>query len=144
MSTHRHRHRWTWADEELLRRNYATSLTIDLARALGLSIAQVLRKANVVDAGAQGFVELIAGMTEYIESGSEEDPPVPQHAVIDAGAERGAGLQQLAGLVATYLQFLAGLFGQLQCTVGKLTEPAHRCLRCGGLRSVVHHAFAAS
>lgn len=52
---------------------------------------EVLRKANVVDAGAQGFVELIAGMTEYIESGSEEDPQVPQHAVIDAGAEETAG-----------------------------------------------------
>jgi len=52
---------------------------------------EVLRKANVVDAGAQGFVELIAGMTEYIESGSEEDPPVPQYAVIDAGAEETAG-----------------------------------------------------
>jgi len=52
---------------------------------------EVLRKANVVDAGAQGFVELIAGMTDYIESGSEDDPPVPEHAVLDAGAEATAG-----------------------------------------------------
>ena len=52
---------------------------------------EVLRKANVVDAGAQGFVELITGMTDYIESGSEVDPPVPEHAVIDSGAEETAG-----------------------------------------------------
>ena len=37
---------------------------------------EVLRKANVVDAGAQGFVELIEGMTEYIASGSQDDPAV--------------------------------------------------------------------
>jgi len=37
---------------------------------------EALRKANVVDAGAQGFVELIAGMTEYIASGAEDDPAV--------------------------------------------------------------------
>ena len=52
---------------------------------------EALRKANVVDAGAQGFVELIAGMTDYIESGSEDDPPVPEQAVIDSGAEETAG-----------------------------------------------------
>lgn len=52
------RHRWTWADEELLRRNYATSLTLDLACALGLNIAQVLRKANAM--GLRKSVELIA------------------------------------------------------------------------------------
>jgi len=37
---------------------------------------EALRKANVVDAGAQGFVELIEGMTEYISSGSQHDPEV--------------------------------------------------------------------
>jgi DegV family protein with EDD domain len=37
---------------------------------------EVLRKANVVDAGAQGFVELIEGMTDYIASGSQDDPAV--------------------------------------------------------------------
>jgi DegV family protein with EDD domain len=52
---------------------------------------EVLRKANVVDAGAQGFVELIAGMTDYIESGSDDEPPVPKQAVIDSGAEETAG-----------------------------------------------------
>ncbi len=30
---------------------------------------EVLRRANVVDAGALGFVELIAGMTDYLETG---------------------------------------------------------------------------
>ena len=37
---------------------------------------EALRRANVVDAGAQGFVELIEGMTEYISSGSQHDPEV--------------------------------------------------------------------
>jgi DegV family protein with EDD domain len=37
---------------------------------------EALRKANVVDAGALGFVELISGMTEYIASGSEHEPAV--------------------------------------------------------------------
>jgi uncharacterized protein len=37
---------------------------------------EVLRKANVVDAGAQGFVELMEGMTEYIASGAQDDPVV--------------------------------------------------------------------
>ena len=32
---------------------------------------EVLRRANVVDAGALGFVELVAGMTEYFETGIE-------------------------------------------------------------------------
>jgi DegV family protein with EDD domain len=45
---------------------------------------EVLRKANVVDAGAQGFVELIEGMTEYIASGSQEDPNVVVPALADA------------------------------------------------------------
>ena len=38
-----------------------------------------------MDAGAQGFVELIAGMTEYIASGSEDEPAV---AVPEALASR--------------------------------------------------------
>ncbi|HSN69979.1 MAG TPA: DegV family protein, partial [Steroidobacteraceae bacterium] len=33
-----------------------------------------LRKANVVDAGAQGFVELLDGLTRYVESGSTAEP----------------------------------------------------------------------
>ena len=55
---------------------------------------EVLRRANVVDAGAQGFVELISGMTDYIESGAEEDPPVPEHVVLDASNEETAGSEQ--------------------------------------------------
>lgn len=35
---------------------------------------EVLRKANVVDAGAQGFVELIQGVTDYLASGDETEP----------------------------------------------------------------------
>jgi len=53
---------------------------------------EALRKANVVDAGAQGFVELIEGMTDYIASGSDEDPAVVVPAVAQADlAERAAG-----------------------------------------------------
>jgi DegV family protein with EDD domain len=45
---------------------------------------EVLRKANVVDAGAQGFVELISGMTEYIASGAQDDPAVVVNALSEA------------------------------------------------------------
>ena len=37
---------------------------------------EALRRANVVDAGAMGFVELMEGLTEYISSGSEDEPEV--------------------------------------------------------------------
>jgi hypothetical protein len=46
---------------------------------------EALRKANVVDAGAQGFVELIAGMTEYIASGAVHEPAVLAPALDDNG-----------------------------------------------------------
>ena len=75
----------------LLRRGVAAART-SLARTTFQ--LEALRKANVVDAGAQGFVELIEGMTDYIESGSEVDPEVsvPELAEADlaevtAGAE---------------------------------------------------------
>jgi len=35
---------------------------------------EVLRKANVVDAGAQGFVELIQGVADYLASGDDAEP----------------------------------------------------------------------
>jgi uncharacterized protein len=35
---------------------------------------EALRKADVVDAGAQGFVELIQGVTDYLVSGSKAEP----------------------------------------------------------------------
>ena len=40
---------------------------------------EVLRKANVVDAGALGFVELLAGMSDYLDTGrlSENDDLIP-------------------------------------------------------------------
>jgi hypothetical protein len=56
---------------------------------------EVLRRANVVDAGAQGFVELIEGMTEYIASGSKDDPNVVVPALADAElAEVSAGQEE--------------------------------------------------
>jgi DegV family protein with EDD domain len=47
---------------------------------------EALRKANVVDAGAQGFVELIEGMTDYIASGSQDEPDVVVPALSEADA----------------------------------------------------------
>ncbi|HVN42992.1 MAG TPA: DegV family protein [Steroidobacteraceae bacterium] len=55
---------------------------------------EALRKANVVDAGAQGFVELIAGLTAYLESGSQEEPATPVPPVADAATEETAGQEQ--------------------------------------------------
>ncbi len=55
---------------------------------------EALRRANVVDAGAQGFVELISGVSEYIGSGSDDDPNVESAAVLDAGAELTAGHEE--------------------------------------------------
>jgi DegV family protein with EDD domain len=56
---------------------------------------EVLRKADVVDAGAQGFVELMTGVSEYLESGSEVEPPgVAELVVADASGETTAGVEQ--------------------------------------------------
>ena len=55
---------------------------------------EALRKANVVDAGAQGFVELISGLSDYIASGSEDEPAVLAPPVIDSGAEETAGHEE--------------------------------------------------
>jgi DegV family protein with EDD domain len=56
---------------------------------------EALRKANVVDAGAQGFVELISGMTEYIASGTEDEPDVIVPALSEAeSAEVTAGQEE--------------------------------------------------
>lgn len=52
------RHRWSWADEELMRLEYATSSTADLARVFGLSVSKVHRKAH--DMGLHKSRELIA------------------------------------------------------------------------------------
>ena len=45
---------------------------------------EALRKANVVDAGALGFVELIEGFTDYIASGSDHDPEVRVPAISES------------------------------------------------------------
>jgi uncharacterized protein len=56
---------------------------------------EALRKANVVDAGAQGFVELIAGLTDYLASGAEDAPPAAAEAVVlDASGEVTAGIEE--------------------------------------------------
>ena len=56
---------------------------------------EALRKANVVDAGAQGFVELISGMTDYIASGAEDEPEVIVPALSEAEtAETSAGQEE--------------------------------------------------
>ena len=56
---------------------------------------EALRKANVVDAGAQGFVELIEGMTDYIASGSQDEPAVLVPALDESElAEVTAGVEE--------------------------------------------------
>ena len=55
---------------------------------------EALRKANVVDAGAQGFVELVTGLSDYLESGAEAEPPgVAELVVLDASGEATAGAE---------------------------------------------------
>jgi DegV family protein with EDD domain len=57
---------------------------------------EALRKANVVDAGAMGFVELMAGLTDYIASGSEHEPAVTlPEAIGSAVPEETAGLEEV-------------------------------------------------
>ena len=53
-----------------------------------------LRKANVVDAGGQGFVELIDGITQYLERGNDTEPEPPGRILIEDGAEITAGEEQ--------------------------------------------------
>ena len=55
---------------------------------------EALRRANVVDAGALGFFELVSGMLEYLEAGSQDDPPEPVPLVIDSANEATAGEEQ--------------------------------------------------
>ena len=55
---------------------------------------EALRKANVVDAGALGFLELASGFADYIASGSEAEPDVRDAAVVDASAIETAGDEQ--------------------------------------------------
>ena len=48
---------------------------------------EALRKANVVDAGAQGFVELIEGVTDYLESGSDAEPAGSASPLVTSASE---------------------------------------------------------
>jgi DegV family protein with EDD domain len=60
---------------------------------------EALRKANVVDAGAQGFVELIQGVTDYLVSGAQTepavDPTLPAVATAADQATAGSGDEDL-------------------------------------------------
>jgi DegV family protein with EDD domain len=51
---------------------------------------EVLRRANVVDAGALGFVELAAGMTDYLETGIAPPDDAPIQLVSDDEAAAGS------------------------------------------------------
>ena len=56
---------------------------------------EALRRANVVDAGAQGFVELVAGLSDFLESGAETAPTSTDEAVVlDASSEVAAGTEE--------------------------------------------------
>ena len=52
---------------------------------------EALRRANVVDAGAQGFVELAGGFADYIASGSDAEPDPCNAGMIDASSVETAG-----------------------------------------------------
>lgn len=66
-----------------------------------------LRKANVVDAGAQGFVEILTGMVDYVATGAEPEDLLP--AVVQHDAESSAG--EVADLTHRYCTecFVTGL-----------------------------------
>lgn len=51
---------------------------------------EVLRKAGVVDAGAQGFVDLLQGVTDFVREGSLREPAGQQDTVIDEDQEPSA------------------------------------------------------
>src|SRR5690606_18077922 len=60
--------------------DFTTLMEHGLARAqqsLAATTAQLeaLRRANVVDAGAQGFVDLLQGITDYVRDGSLRTGP---------------------------------------------------------------------
>lgn len=58
---------------------------------------EALRKANVVDAGAQGFVELVAGLSDFLDSGAQAPPAGGEDdgvVVLDASGETAAGAEQ--------------------------------------------------
>jgi dihydroxyacetone kinase-like predicted kinase len=57
-------------------------------------LLDALRKANVVDAGAQGFVELVVGIQDYIEHGRDHEPMLEGLAVLDSSGEETAGREQ--------------------------------------------------
>jgi len=57
-------------------------------------LLEALRKANVVDAGAQGFVELVAGMRDYLEHGDDREPVLAELAVPDARDQPAAGHEE--------------------------------------------------
>ncbi len=44
---------------------------------------EVLRKAGVVDAGAQGFVDLLQGVTDFVREGSLQAPAEVQEEIVD-------------------------------------------------------------
>lgn len=50
---------------------------------------EMLRRANVVDAGALGFVELVAGMSDYLETGVVPDDDAPITLVHDESSAAG-------------------------------------------------------
>jgi len=53
-----------------------------------------LRRAGVVDAGAQGFVEIVEGMWNYLLGGGESEPVTSAPAIVDESLEETAGEEQ--------------------------------------------------
>jgi len=57
-------------------------------------LLDALRRANVVDAGAQGFVELVVGIHDYLEHGHDHEPMLDAITVLDARDEETAGREE--------------------------------------------------
>jgi DegV family protein with EDD domain len=57
-------------------------------------LLDALRKANVVDAGALGFVELVTGIEDYLEHGGDHEPMLEGFSIQDARSEEAAGREE--------------------------------------------------
>ena len=57
-------------------------------------LLDALRKARVVDAGGQGFVEFVAGMHEYLEHGGDREPQRGTVTVQDTSVDEAAGREE--------------------------------------------------
>jgi uncharacterized protein len=98
--------------------DFAALLDVGLRRAqqsLAATTAQLeaLRRAGVVDAGAQGFVDLLQGITDFVRHGSlRAGPDASDHAALEQAADE------------SYHEAPAGGAGHRWCTECLVSAPA--------------------